>query len=342
MDEALVINPKTGGSRIMTADAFARTFPKKETRAKLILVAPVSGDPVNFRAGWVSDAKKRTVAVGAHFARAAGFGNKGHIFGGRLRDSFNQALDEGKQVLMNIHQRLIHRPLDFTDMKMRTGSSLVEYVLQNHGNYVTAPVRSAKDAFDVIKTVRSHHLTTNINERLHVAHRGGVVSFPQFFLDARSRDLQRRHDNLRNGTHGDCYSDERIIGFPSMFRLIPTQTTLDGQGYPNIKGNHDNNPEKGASALVYVQQLAFEDELYRESEDYGVLWDQIENSKGGVYVLACQSVTLPNEDVKAQKRKPTWAHTRWIIKDIAAQTYQSPRLAAMLRESEEENAAPAP
>lgn len=319
MDVALVFNKETGFSREMTATEFERLYRGNETLGihaahpeeahNLEAISVDSAVPLTFRRSFTRMGNEEIVK--ACWVRPPGFGDHDHVFNRQAYQGLADALKQGKAVLLSLNLDLASRPVTFENLPEKGARNLKEWIAGNRGNYISVPIHSAQEARAAILRVHELDPEHSLNGRVFALHKGAVVPYRNFFLGHREDDISHLYNALQHRRAGVPIGETRIIGFPRLFQLVPTSTTVSEQATKGIKGNTIKQPEGKPlfSSLIFTNH----DEALK-SDPYKILTSELlAHRQEGVYVLASPSVTVgePQDD---------WKMIRWIINDIPAQT----------------------
>ncbi len=319
MDVALVFNKETGFSKEMTATEFERLYKGNAALGinaahpaeaeKLEAVSVDDAIPLTFRRSHTRVGDEEIVK--ACWVRPPGLGDHDHVFNREAGQGLADAVQKGKAVLLSLNLDLAGRPISFENLREKGAKNLKDWIAANRGNYISIPVHSAQEARAAIRRVHELDSEHPLNGRVFALHKGAVVPYRNFFLGHREDDISHLYNALQHRRAGVPIGETRIIGFPRLFQLIPSATTVSEQATKGIKGNTIKQPEGKPlfSNLIFTNH----DEVLK-SDPYKILTDELlAHRKEGVYVLASPSVTVGEP-------QDNWKMMRWIINDIPAQT----------------------
>lgn len=320
MDVALVFNKETGFSRQMTAVEFERLY-RGNDQLGIVASAPAEEDqlqavspddalPLTFRRSHKREGD--TKIIPACWVRPPGFGDHDHVFNQRAQEGLPEALKKGKAVLLSLNLQLTAEPtMSFSGMKEKGSLNLQDWIGEHRGDYISIPVHSATEAQAVLLKIHQTAPDFPLRDRVFALHRDAVVSYRNFYLGHRDEDFAHLYNALQKRRAGVPIGTTRMVGFPRLFRLIPTETALEEQFSRGIKGNRVNQPHGKPlfSSLIFTHH----DEALK-SDPYKILTDELlAHRRDGVYVLASPSVTVG-------RNADDWKMMRWIINDIERQT----------------------
>ena len=322
MDVALVFNKETGFSRQMTAREFEQTYRGNE-RLGITATNP-GGDegleilsvdnllPLTFRKSHTR--MGNTEIVRACWVRPEGHGDRDHVFNKHAQEGLADAVKARRNILLSLNLDLASRPISFRNLKEKGASNPEQWVAANRGNYLSIPVHSAEEAREVLLKIHELDADFPFRDRVFALHRESIVPYRNFFLGHRTEDMAHLYNAMQERRAGVPVGETRMIGFPRLFRLIPTETAIQEHFGRGIKGNRVNMGEGKPlfSTLIFSKH----DEALR-SDPYKILTDELlAHRKQGVYVLASPSVTVGESP-------DDWKMMRWMINDISRQTTPS-------------------
>ncbi len=322
MDVALVFNKETGFSRQMTATEFESRFRGNENLGivpthpggdeGLEIISPDDAIPLTLRRSHTR--LGNTEVVKACWVRPPGFGDHDHVFNHHAQQGLGEALKQGKSVLLSLNLDLASRPISFRNLKEKGAQNLENWIASKRGHYISIPVHSAEEARETLLKIRELDADFSFRDRVFALHREAVVPYRNFFLAHRPEDMAHLYNALQERRAGVPVGETRMIGFPRLFRLVPTETAIQEHFGRGIKGNRINMGEGKPlfSTLIFSKH----DEALR-SDPYKILTDELlAHRKQGVYVLASPSVTVGESP-------DDWKMMRWMINDISRQTTPS-------------------
>lgn len=320
MQVAIVFNTETGFSKEMSATEFERRYignkalgivPTHPAEVEnLEVVSREDALPLTFRRSYMRQGNDDDI-VRACWVRPPGFGDQDHVFERQASENLGDALEKGKFVLLSLNLDLGSRPVSFRNMREKGSKNLEDWIGTNRGRYISIPVHSAHEARKAILRIHELQPGLSLRQRVFALHRGAVVTYRNFFLGHREEDIAHLYNALQDRKAGVPIGETRIIGFPRLFRLVPSATTLAEQGSKGLKGNVIKREEGKPifSSLIFTNH----DEAL-QTDPYRILTSELlAHRREGIYVLASPSVTVGEP-------QDNWKMIRWIINDIPRQT----------------------
>ena len=256
--------------------------------------------------------------VSAHFARAAGHGNKDHVFdheAGQI--TLRDAVLGGRHILISLNLDLSYRGLNYRDLSAPNTRPLERWMQEHKGRYKFHSVTTVQDLQDVMKDLTGLRPDLVRTGRVSVLYRGAVMPFSEFYLKNEPGPKEALFENMRDLTEALPYGQERAIGFPRLIPFAPTHSTLKDKG---IKGLRGNVFYSGRLDRRYLDMVVKSDERDKTGAALQAQFARMsEGGRKGLLVMAAPSITIgPNRD-------QNWATVRWIVNNFDAQAMPSPK-----------------
>ncbi len=316
MKTAVVFNKESGFSKEMSASEFERRYVGNKDLhitashpEELEHIEAISKDdalPLTFRKSHFR--MGRTEHVGACWVRPDGFGDHDHLFDHGEQQKLDDAIKDGKKVLLSLNLDLTSRPVSFENMREAGADNLENWIGHNRGNFVTVSVKSAEQAIKTIK--KTHEMGRTLGDSVFALHRGAVVPYNNFYLGDNRQKMSSLYNNMQDGLSGTPHGETRMIGFPRLICFVPTDKTVETHGGKGMKGNHLKSDE----GKPYISNLIFTDrEQAMHTDPYQILEGEIASGTPE-YILASPGIEVSQE-------KDSWKILHWVIKDAESQTF---------------------
>lgn len=321
MEYAIVTDEQTGRSFRMDAVAFEAQIagndrlkietPVADWKDRFVLLDPDRAVPMVFRAThWRHGFEEK---VSACFARAAGYGDHDHVFQPKVQArNLKDAMSEGKTVLLSLNMDLSYRALNFRHL--RGGDHLgLENWISNHRDYISVSMSSAAELRQTLKDIFNQQPDYRPRGKVYALYRGGVMPYANLYLAANEQRLGDLYDDMQDLKRALPRGETRAIGFPRLFRFVPTKSTLEQKGMRGLKGNVFWRAD---DQTRHISQLVFSDDIEKTPAEQIRIFETLRASQNGVYVLAAPTIS---RGAHKPHLRSEWRQTRWIINDFDRQ-----------------------
>lgn len=304
MQTALVTSPLFSEGKILTGKQFESLVKNNpDILERATLHHPDNKLPLIFKSSYSK--RGHIQKISAHFAYAAGYAPvEDHIFKpSRGYKNITEAVQGGAKILLSLNLDLSYLSLDF--------SAAADPLIKNENrwkaanrNYYSASVKTVEEAVQAIQKINA--LGVDLDNDVYALYRNAVLPYREFYLGKREADILKLYNDMEEQNSGVTIGQTRNINFPRLFRFTAAGTTIREEGVKGIKSEPIKKPLRG----VYNHLFSSSAEVADKRIALQTAWDKTCEGNGEIYVMACPSITLGNNDSNQYLRQ-----MRWIIND---------------------------
>ncbi len=292
METALVV--PTGefqslGQKVMTAAEFEKLVKfNPEILENVELQHQQNKTPIVFRQK--HSRRGNLEKISACFAHASGYAPiEDHIFkSNNGYKNIDEAIAGKAKIILSLNMNLSYLSLDFRAASDPSILSEVDFKYQNP-NYYMVSVKNLPDAIQAIK--KSSEAGATLNQDVVALYRGAVLPYREFYLGNREDDIMKLYKNMEERVSGIQVGNTRNVGFPRIFLVSATGTTIQQKATKGAKVNYIRRNDKALfSQLVFPDASKIEKRMATKEA-----WEIMLESNGEAYVIASPSISL---DVK--------------------------------------------